>query len=376
MGEIFISYANEDRKRAKTLAEALEREGWSVWWDRRILPGKTFDEVIDTALAGAKCVVVLWSKSSAASNWVRAEASEGARRGILVPVLIEEVAIPFGFRQLQIADLRNWQGSQPHSEYESLLKAILEKIGQPPGTTPKEGVEIQAPEEFTNSIGMKFVLIPAGTFVMGSPPDEEDRDDDEEQHEVTISKPFYLQTTQVTPRQWKRIMKDNPSHFKKRGDDCPVESVSWDDAQAFMSKLNKVEGGKKYRLPTEAEWEYACRAGSTTRFCFGDDEAELREYAWYVDNSEGTTHPVGHKEPNAWDLYDMHGNVYEWCQDWYGDYPTGHVTDPTGAASGLLRVLRGGSWGDDAWYVRSAYRNWSSPGFRYDLIGFRLARDS
>jgi formylglycine-generating enzyme required for sulfatase activity len=224
---------------------------------------------------------------------------------------------------------------------------------------------------------MKFVLIPAGTFVMGSPPEEEGRDVDEKQHEVTISKPFYLQTTPVTQGQWKRIIKKNPSDYKKCGDDCPVENVSWDDAKAFISKLNKVEGGKNYRLPTEAEWEYACRAGSTSRCCFGDDEAYLGEYAWYDDNSEDTTHPVGLKEPNAWGLYDMHGNVWEWCQDWYGAYPEGPVSDPSGPTSGEYLVLRGGSccYGV-ARNMRSANRVRGRPDNRLNYIGFRLARDS
>ena len=140
-------------------------------------------------------------------------------------------------------------------------------------------------ETFTNSLGMKFVLIPAGTFMMGSPSDELGRLKDELQHKVTITKSFYLQSTEVTQRQWREIMSNNPSHFKDCGDNCPVERVSWDDAQEFIVKLNQREGTDKYRLPTEAEWEYPCRAGSTTRFCFGDDETTLGEHAWYHDNS-------------------------------------------------------------------------------------------
>ena len=236
--------------------------------------------------------------------------------------------------------------------------------------------EVVGPREFTNNLGMRFVLLPSGTFVMGSPRDEEGRSDDEKQHEVIIGKPFHLQTTQVTQGQWKRIMKDNPSDFKKCGDDCPVENVPWQDAQAFISKLNEVEGGKQYRLPTEAEWEYACRAESTTRFCFGDDEAELGEYAWYRANSKRTTHPVGQKEPNAWGLYDMHGNVWEWCQDWYGAYPEGRASDPRGRTSGESRVVRGGSWFNGAGYIRSANRGKCRPDYRDYNIGFRLARDS
>ncbi|HLC15756.1 MAG TPA: SUMF1/EgtB/PvdO family nonheme iron enzyme, partial [Thermodesulfovibrionia bacterium] len=161
-----------------------------------------------------------------------------------------------------------------------------------------------------NSLKMKFAYIPPGKFMMGST-------------NVTLSQGFFMQTTPVTQGQWKALMGNNPSRFKRCGDDCPVESVSWHDAQKFIEKLNKREGVNKYRLPTEAEWEYAARAGSDTAYCFGDDEARLSEYAWYDKNSDGRTHPVAKKKPNAWWLYDMHGNVWEWSEDWYGDYPTG-----------------------------------------------------
>ncbi len=229
-------------------------------------------------------------------------------------------------------------------------------------------------KSFTNSIGMKFMLIPAGSFMMGSPSNGSSRDSEEPQHRVTIGKPFYMQTTEVTHGQWREIMGNNPSHFKNCGDDCPAERVSWNDAQEFIRKLNQREGANKYRLPTEAEWEYACRAGSTSRFCFGDGDGQLWEYAWYSRNSLSKTHPVGWKEPNAWGLYDMHGNVWEWCQDWKGDYPSGHVTDPTGPSSGSSRVLRGGSWIGYARCCWSAFRGRFSPGSRYNVLGFRLAR--
>jgi formylglycine-generating enzyme required for sulfatase activity len=228
------------------------------------------------------------------------------------------------------------------------------------------------PKDRTNSIGMKFVLIPAGKFVMGSPPEEPGRDDDERQYEVKISKPFYIQTTEVSQGQWKRVMGNNPSNFKNCGDECPVESVSWGMAKEFISKLNQMEGTNKYRLPTEAEWEYACRAGTETAYSF-DEVDKLGKYAWYSDNSKNRTHPVGRKKPNAWGLFDMHGNVWEWCQDWYGDYPSSSVADPKGSTKGKYRVKRGGSWGDNVWYLRSADRDRYDPGARGD--GFRVVRD-
>jgi formylglycine-generating enzyme required for sulfatase activity len=177
-------------------------------------------------------------------------------------------------------------------------------------------------------------------------------------------------------------MKNNPSNFK--GAENPVENVSWEDAVEFCRKLSELPAekaaGNVYRLPTEAEWEYACRAGTTTNFSFGDDESDFGDYAWCVENSANETHnsanethPVGDKLPNAWGLYDMHGNVLEWCQDWYGDYPSGSVTDPSGATSGSNRVSRGGSWGYSAEGCRSALRYGGLPSFRYDYFGFRVS---
>jgi len=205
----------------------------------------------------------------------------------------------------------------------------------------------------------KFVRIPAGKFRMGS--------SDENLHTVTLTKPFELMTTPVTQALWEFVMGGNPSCFK--GPDRPVEEVSWDDAQGFISKLNAMLGVTCFRLPTEAEWEYACRAG-TTSATYGN----LDEVAWYENNSGKETHRVGQKQPNAWGLYDMLGNVWEWCQDWYGGYPDGDVIDPVGPSSGSSRVNRGGSWGNGARIVHAANRYLGAPGYRYGILGFRLAR--
>jgi len=220
-----------------------------------------------------------------------------------------------------------------------------------------------------NSIGMRFVPISAGTFTMG---------DGKTAHKVTLTKAFHLGQHEVTQEQYKKAMGTNPSKFK--GKQNPVEKVSWNDAVAFCRKLSVLPeekaAGHVYRLPTEAEWEYACRAGTTTKYSFGDSESEAGEHAWYKENSGDTTHPVGQKKPNAWGLHDMHGNVWEWCQDWYGNYPSGLVTDPTGAASGSSRVLRGGSWRDFSVYCRSAYRHGGAPDSRLNFLGFRVLRSS
>jgi formylglycine-generating enzyme required for sulfatase activity len=179
----------------------------------------------------------------------------------------------------------------------------------------------------------------------------------------------------VTQKQWRQVMGSNLSVFKDCGDDCPMENVSWDDAQEFIKKLNQKESGAKYRLPTEAEWEYACRAGSKGRFCFGDEEAKLGEYAWCWVNSGNKTHQVGKKKPNALGLYDMHGNVWEWCQDWYGDYPASQVTDPTGPKAEENRVMRGGSWFMAPRDIRSSLRGKGKPDYRFEDVGFRVAKD-
>jgi len=213
-----------------------------------------------------------------------------------------------------------------------------------------------------NGVSIGLVLIPAGTFTMGSNDGEVD---EKPPHKVTISKAFYLGKYAVTQAQWQAVMRGNPSDFK--GDrNLPVENVSWDDCQEFCGKLSaKTE--QAIRLPTEAEWEFACRAR------IGDDISKLDQYAWFYENSDGKTHPVGQKRANAWCLYDMIGNVWEWCADWYGPYVSGAQTDPRGMSSGNGRVLRGGSWYSLALDCRAAYRDSNAPGYRNDNYGFRCA---
>jgi len=224
------------------------------------------------------------------------------------------------------------------------------------------------------TIGAKFVFVPAGSFTMGSPAGEYGRGDDERQHQVTISKPFYLQTTEVTQGQWQQVMGNNPSYFKHCGADCPVEQISWNDVQEFIRKLNSQEGVDRYRLPTEAQWEYAARAGTTTKFHTGNSSEALSRAGWYSGNSGSRTHPVGQKTSNAWGLYDMSGNVREWVQDWVGNYPSGSVTDPEGPSSGSSRVGRGGSWYSGVRGCRSAGRYDVVPSERRFSLGFRLLR--
>jgi formylglycine-generating enzyme required for sulfatase activity len=198
-------------------------------------------------------------------------------------------------------------------------------------------------------------------------------------HRVTITAAFHMSVTPVTQGQWKAVTGTSPSFFK--GGDRPVENVSYNDIVRFLAALNSLEGRDNYRLPTEAEWEYAALAGSASRYCFGDAETELAGYAWYgADHMEGVreggTRPVGTKSPNAWGLHDVHGNVFEWTSDWFAEdyYAKSPGNDPGGPLSGTARVTRGGSWGSDSWFCQAAARNREDPDQRSMYTGFRLLR--
>jgi formylglycine-generating enzyme required for sulfatase activity len=253
--------------------------------------------------------------------------------------------------------------------------------------------------EITNSIGMKLALIPPGEFMMGSPASEAERDDDETQHRVRITKPYYLGMYEVTQGEYERVMGTNPSAFSRSGGRServsgqdtsrfPVETVSWEDAVEFCRKLSALSAeqsaGRVYRLPTEAEWEFACRAGTTTPFHFGSQlngrEANCDGNYPYGTTTKGTylerPTPVGSYGANGFGLYDMHGNVWEWCSDWYAGYASTAVDDPTGPTSGSYRVARGGSWINYARGCRSALRLRLTPDPRISLLGFRLASSS
>ena len=235
-----------------------------------------------------------------------------------------------------------------------------------------------------------FVKIKAGTFQMGTPSSESDRDSDETLHTVTITRDFEMQSTVVTQAQYFLVMGNNQSDFKNRSycssdyveingtslcPNHPVENVSWNDAQDFINKLNATDADFSYRLPTEAEAEYAIRAGTQSAYWFGDNADRLSDYAWFNRNSGGLTHAVGTKPANPWGLYDASGNVWQWVSDWYSkDLSSSHQTDPVGAASGSYRVLRGGGWYYNAQYLRSGIRSYGVPGNHFSIAGFRLVR--
>ena len=259
-------------------------------------------------------------------------------------------------------------GESPPSSATPLPTTALESTVAPPGS-PNSTL-------LSNSLGMDLKLIPAGTFTMG---DKCSIADVEPTHQVTLTKDFYIGVYEVTQSQYERVVGSNRSKFK--GEKNPVEAVSWVQAVAFCEKLSALSAeqaaGRVYRLPTEAEWEYACRAGTTTAYSFGDDDSRLGKHAWFALNREGTPHVVGTKLANPWGLYDMHGNVFEWCLDWYGPYPTDAVSDPQtpqGPQSDIfgVRVYRGGGWGDAA-SCRTAIRTPGDPEARSDGVGFRVA---
>ena len=254
----------------------------------------------------------------------------------------------------------------------------LSLVGALASHVPIHAQQKDPPKDFTNSLGMKFVWIPPGNFMMGSPKEEKLPNDNQTQHKVTLTKGFYMGVYTVTQEQWKEIMGKNPSFFKGEKN-LPVEQVSWDDCQDFIKKLREKDK-KAYRLPTEAEWEYSCRAGTKTPFHFGEtistEQANYNGDFTYGNGKKGVyrkkTTPVGSFPANAWGLHDMHGNVWQWCQDWYGDYPQKDVVDPTGPEKGQYRVLRGGSWHFSPEYCRSAIRVRDEPGNRSNNYGLRV----
>ncbi|HSV98789.1 MAG TPA: formylglycine-generating enzyme family protein [Sedimentisphaerales bacterium] len=273
------------------------------------------------------------------------------------------------------------------------LYPSLEKLA--PGSAEAQDRQRQAAQDLglpvevrTRKTGIVLRLIPAGTFTMGSPKSKDGifelYSEERPQHEVTLTRAFYCGKFEVTQGQWKQVMGSNPSFFQNGGPHAPVQCVNWDDCWEFLTALCEVEGVPRgtYRLLTEAQWEYACRAGTQTAFCYGNDlnpsmanfNGEYPYGAGAKGLSREMTTLVGIFQPNAWGLYDMHGNVWEWCQDWYGGYPSEPVTDPYGPASGVFLVIRGGSWHNGAENCRCAFRRSSARFSTSGILGLRLAR--
>ncbi|MGQ4809267.1 Hercynine oxygenase [Candidatus Entotheonellaceae bacterium PAL068K] len=264
------------------------------------------------------------------------------------------------------SEVQAFLDAYPQGHFAPAARLLLSRLQR---SDPSAG-----PPTLTDRWGIEFMRLPAGAFMMGS---ENGYEDEQPVHWVQISQPFYLGKYEVTQGQWEAVTGSNPSHFTGNPN-RPVERVSWHDVQAFIKHLNTIEGREIYRLPTEAEWEYAARAGTTTDYHFGNDRSQLGKYAWYSKTSGYETHPVGQLQPNAWGLHDMHGNVWEWVQDRYDAsyYEQSPARDPRGPSGGSARVLRGGSWRHRPALVRSANRGGDPPAYRDADLGFRLLRTS
>ncbi len=418
--DIFISYARKDLKRVEPIVKELQKQGWSVFWDLEIPPGETWRSYIKKRLDESRCVLVVWSHISITSKWVIAEADEADKRGILVPVLLDAVEPPFGFSDIHAADLSEWNNDRSHLKFRQCVGAIIARISLPPVVHfpgRENALPSPAPAVVLPKTPPNFVFIRGALFTMGSPTGEVDRIDNETQHQVKVSD-FYLCRYAVTVVEFRKFVeasgyrtdaeKGDGSYvwdgkeWKKRAginwrygvsggertqteENHPVIHVSWNDAVAYCKWLSATTG-EPFRLPTEAEWEHACRAGTTTTFNTGENlttgQANYNGNYPYSNNQKGVyrenTIPVDSFAPNAWGLYNMHGNVFEWCGDWYGDKyydeckAKGTVENSAGPETGSIRVLRGGHWYSYARSCRSANRGNASPGYRSADVGFRL----
>lgn len=394
MPRVFISYRRQDSSAdALNLYESLCRKlgKESVFFDIDSIPfGVDFRRHINTWVSRAEIVLVVignyWLDSrneqdelrlQNPTDFVRLEIETAFRlKKCVVPVLVAQAGMPSPAalpKSLEDLAYQNAAEVRVGREYRQQLEGLSAWL-----VDWKPEVQDRARTELiTNSIGMQLKLILAGEFMMGSVNWEESAASSEKpQHQVRITKRFYLGIYPVTQRQYGEVMGVNPSSFAGNPT-CPVESVSWREAVAFCRRLSEREG-RPYRLPKEAEWEYACRADTQTTFSFGDDGRDLGEYAWFYGNSGSKTHPVGEKRPNAWGLHDMHGNVWEWCADWYsGDYyAESPRVDPRGPSRTWQRVIRGGGWAGDAESCRAACRDADEPAFRDHSLGFRVAVDA
>jgi formylglycine-generating enzyme required for sulfatase activity len=429
MTDIFISYAREDLDAARRLAAALEGQGWSIFWDRTIPAGKSWRVVIGAALTDARCVLVLWSQHSVTSDFVLEEADRGLRRRVLIPAFIDSVEPPLGFGSIHAADLSTWDGTHEDALFKQFLGDISGVLGPAPvvpaAERPKAKAEAQhkAREQqrqqaeaetkrkrLEQTPGTVFrdieapwcpemVVIPAGSFVMGSPEAEEGRSSNEgPQHTVKFEQPFALgrypvtfdeydhfctETKRKKPEGWSAYFGYGTRDLGFNRGRRPAVNVSWQDARAYCAWLSE-QTGQGYRLPSEAAWEYACRAGTTTPFWTGETISTEQanycgDYTYGLGRKgeyRGRATPVDTFEPNPWGLHDMHGNVAEWCEDcWHGSYK-GAQTDGSAWLQGRrsVRVIRGGSWTYPPGNLRSAWRGRGEPGAGSVFLGLRVSR--
>lgn len=413
MPKIFISYRRDDSASAYASHAIYEKLAahygkHSVIFDVDTIPyGADFVKYIETQVLECDALLAVigdgWLDARSADgkrrldsprDFVRIEVQTALQREItVIPVLVAHASVPSeehlpaelkALRTLNAAEVRS--GQHYHDHLNRLVRGLDRAVAI------KTSPPIPAPtgDELVNAIGMRLRIIPAGEFLMGSPDSDADAPGNEKpQHVIRIRYPFYLGVYPVTQDEYEQVIGSRPSRVTGDGP-RPVESLSWFEAIEFCNSLSKSDslrsyydiagrkisilGGSGYRLPTEAEWEYACRAGTTTKWSCGDRVAQLPSFAWFRENSKHTQ-LLGQKPPNPWGLYDMQGNVREWCWDWYGPeyYRESPVEDPQGPARGSHRVDRGGGWSDDARMCRAAYRGWHQPTSRSVDLGFRVA---
>ena len=418
VSDIFISYASEDRKRVRPFARRLEDFGWSVFWDSKIATGDTWDEHIERELNSAKCVVVLWSRTSIKKRWVKIEARHAVSRGILLPARLDNIEPPLEFSDKQAADLINWQRGSPHPGFDQFIQDMSGLVGLSPSIKPALGqrsttipirrnrllifstiavvivvawvyfssLKSQLPATRTGEDEAPMVLIPAGTFWMGSR-EGEGYDNERPRHEVDLDA-FYIDQYEVTTSSYSQFMTATgqrvPKYWEKselsRDEDKPVVGISWHDAKAYCEWAGK-------RLPTEAEWEKAARGREGRTYPWGSEppSSTLANFdrskdTWERELYETRLKTVGTyekgKTPEA--VYDMAGNVWEWVGDWYSKdyYKESPTRNPKGPSSGKEKVVRGGSWGRYPGGLRSAIRDRLAPSKRYAYHGVRCAADA
>jgi sulfatase modifying factor 1 len=416
---VFLCHSSQDKAFVRALYRKLKRDGVAPWLDEEdLIPGQDWDREIRRAVRASDLILVCLSKSSVSkAGYVQkeirfvldfaAEQPEGSI--VLIPARIEE--------GVQIGDVaeelgrRHWVDLSQEAGYRHLERSLQARarecgasLGNLGSTAPAKAtttasagssLAIERPpwasgagkdafgqfaEIEVAKVVQRFRWIAPGRFLMGSPTDEPERLNDEVQHEVMLSSAFWLADTACTQALWQAVTGAKPSYFKGDARN-PVENVSWNDVQAFLHQLNRRVPGLQARLPSEAEWEYACRAGTTTPFSFGHkvtpEQVNYNGDFPYAGGEKGRyrekTVPVASLPANPWGLYEMHGNVWEWCADWYGDYPTAPQVDPTGPQTGGSRVLRGGSWHRFGRYARCALRSRNRPDLRGQSVGFRFA---
>ena len=389
--DVFLCHNSEDKPQVIEIAEQLKLCGLKPWLDKwELRPGHSWQDVLEENIEQINAAAVFVGKNGL-GPWQRREINAFLRKFVsrecpVIPILLpdapKEPKLPTFLEEIMWVDFRT---SDPNPMSQLIWgitgKKSDQQINFKAQTNPVAPTVIT--EIFPKGILLEMVKIPAGSFLMGTEEAEVIRlckeyeyekdwyKNEMPQYRVNLQE-FYLGKYPITQEQYQAVIGNNPSKFKNNPKN-PVETVSWDDAQAFCQKLS-AKTGKKYRLPSEAEWEYACRAGTQTRYYFGNNEYQLGEYAWYRDNSGSKPHPVGQKKPNNWGLYDMHGNVWEWCEDgWHENYqnaPTDGTAWNENHSVTNPRVLRGGSWLNNPRNCRSAARfNFSS---RYAYNGFRV----